>query len=240
MKKKISNASFQFKQFVVHHDRCTMKVGTDAVLLGAWVNVNHVNRILDIGAGSGVIALMLAQRSSEYVHIDAVEIGHQDALQAKENIHNSPWPNRISIYEVPIQQFQSETKYDLIISNPPYFNNSFQPPDKKRLHTRHTVSLDFNELLLAVAQLLKPDGRFNVILPFTEGLEFIGLASQHTLYCSRQWSFRSRNEKPIERLLLEFRLQSSKKEEGEIVHYKETEEWAEDYKMLTKDFYLKL
>ena len=217
-----------------------MKVGTDAVLLGAWVNVMHANRILDIGTGSGVIALMLAQRSSENVHIDAVEIEHQDAMQAKENISNSPWPNRISVYEVPIQQFSSEVKYDLIASNPPYFKNSFQPPDKKRLHTRHTVSLDFPELLSFVARLLKPHGRFSVILPYTEGLEFIDLAKQHTLFCSRQWSFRPREEKPIERWLLEFQFQSSEKEEGEIVHYKEADQWTEDYKVLTKDFYLKL
>ncbi len=217
-----------------------MKVGTDAVLLGAWLNVMHANRILDIGTGSGVIALMLAQRSSEHVHIDAVEIEPQDALQAKENILNSPWPNRISVYELPIQQFTSELRYDLIVSNPPYFNNSFQPPDKKRLHTRHTVSLDFTELLSSVVRLLKPEGKFNLILPFSEGLEFIDLAKQHALFCSRQWSFRPREEKPIERWLLEFQLKSTKKEEGEIIHYTKADQWTEDYKNLTKDFYLKL
>src|SRR6187551_2766436 len=147
-----------------------MKVGTDAVLLGAWTNVNDVNRILDIGAGSGVIALMLAQRSGNLVHIDAVEIEKEDAMQARENIQRSPWPECISVHEIPIQKFSPEIKYDLIVSNPPYFNNSFQPPDKKRLHTRHTISLDFTELLSSVARLLQPGGRFNVILPFTEGL----------------------------------------------------------------------
>ncbi len=217
-----------------------MKVGTDAVLLGAWVNVNQVNRILDIGSGSGVIALMLAQRASEDVHIDAVEIEHHDALQAKENILNSPWPNRISVHELPIQHFTSELKYDLIASNPPYFNNSFQPPDKKRLQTRHTISLDFTELLSSVVRLLKPDGKFNLIIPYIEGLEFIDLAKQHSLFCSRQWSFRPRGEKPIERWLLEFQLQSTKKEEGEIIHYSKADQWTEDYKNLTKDFYLKL
>lgn len=232
--------SFQFKQFKVEHDRCTMKVGTDAVLLGAWANVTEAKSILDIGTGTGVIALMLAQRSDDNVHIDAVEIELQDAEQAKENILNSPWPHLISIHQVPIQQFSSKVKYDLIVSNPPYFNHSFQPPDKKRLHTRHTVSLDFSELLSCVIRLLHPDGKFNIILPHMEGLEFISLARQKNLFCSRQWSFRPREEKRIERWLLEFQFQSVKIEEGEIIHYSTTGEWTEDYKSLTRDFYIKL
>ncbi len=217
-----------------------MKVGTDAVFLGAWVSINTANRILDIGSGSGVIALMLAQRSTDNIHIDAVEIEHQDAMQANENILNSQWSNRIMVHEMSIQDFSPETKYDLIVSNPPFFNNSFQPPDKKRLHARHTITLDFRELIKSVVRLLKPNGTFNVILPFNEGLEFIELAKQHLLFCSRQWSFRSREGKPIERWLLEFRLQTTEKEEGEIIHYRETEEWSDTYKKLTQDFYLKL
>ncbi len=217
-----------------------MKVGTDAVLLGAWASVDNTNRILDIGAGSGVIALMLAQRSPEPIHIDAVEIEHQDAAQAKENISNSPWRSRISVHGVPIQHFTSAINYDLIVSNPPYFTNSFQPPDKKRLRTRHTVLLDFPELIKSVVRLLNPEGRFNVILPYTEGLEFIELAQQSALYCSRKWSFRSRKEKPTERLLMEFKFHPTEKKEGEIIHYNESEEWTDDYKALTKDFYLKL
>lgn len=232
--------AFRFKQFSVHHDRCTMKVGTDAVLLGAWVNVNHANQMLDIGTGSGIIALMLAQRSTESVHIDAVEIEHEDALQAKENSTNSPWANRISVHEVPIQNFTPETKYDVIVSNPPFFNNSFHPPDKKRAHTRHTVSLDFTTLLQNAVRLLEPDGKLNVILPFTEGIEFIELAKMNALHCSRKWSFRSRKEKPIERWVLEFKLRATEKEEGEIIHYQKSENWSEEYKRLTKDFYLKL
>jgi len=217
-----------------------MKVGTDAVLFGAWADVEHANRILDIGTGSGVISLMLAQRSQSQVHIDAVEIEHQDAEQAKENVLNSPWPDRISIHQVPIQQFESEVKYDLIVSNPPYFNNSFQPPDQNRLRTRHTVALDFNALIKSVIRLLKKDGTFNVVLPYTEGLDFITLAEHHQLFCSRLWSFRSRKEKPIERLLLEFRFHSFNKEEGEIVHYEKGDTWTNAYQALTKDFYLKI
>jgi tRNA1Val (adenine37-N6)-methyltransferase len=206
-----------------------MKVGTDAVLLGAWTNLSDADRILDIGTGSGVIALMLAQRSSNLVRIDAVEIEKEDAIQARENILHSPWSERILVHEIPIQKFSSEIKYDLIVSNPPYFNNSFQPPDKKRLHTRHTISLDFTELLSS-----------NVILPLVEGLEFIQLAKIQKLFCSRQWSFRPRKEKRIERWLLEFQFSPTKTEEGQVIHYKETEDWTEEYKELTKDFYLKL
>lgn len=232
--------SFQFKRFTIHHDRCTMKVGTDAVLLGAWAKVNDAERILDIGTGSGVIALMMAQRSSDQVLIDAVEIEHEDVMQAKENVLQSPWSGRISVHETSIQNFKTEIQYDLIISNPPYFNNSFRPPNKKRLRTRHTISLNFPELIKSVIRLLKPEGKFNVILPYIEGLEFIKLAKQSALHTSRQWSFRPRKGKPIERLIIEFQFQSIEKEEDEIIHYKENEEWTNAYKVLTKDFYLKL
>jgi len=217
-----------------------MKVGTDAVLLGAWANVKHANRILDIGTGSGVISLMIAQRSQPSVHIDAVEIEHLDAEQAKENVLNSPWPDRISVYESSIQNFSSQSNYDVIISNPPYFNNGFQPPNQKRSQTRHTIALDFDSLLKSIIRLLKKDGTFNVILPYTEGLEFIALAEHHQLFCSRLWNFRSRKEKPIERLLLEFRFKLFDKEEDEVIHYEKDEAWTNVYKALTKDFYLKI
>ncbi len=217
-----------------------MKVGTDAVLLGAWANVDQANRILDIGTGSGILSLMIAQRGKENVEIDAVEIERQDAEQAKENISNSPWKNRITIFESAIQNFTPEKKYDVIVSNPPYFKNSFQPPDHNRLRTRHTVALDFDTLIKSVIRLLEKDGMLNVILPYTEGIAFIKIAELHQLHCSRHWIFRSRREKPIERLMLEFRFFSFDKEQGEIVQYEKDDVLTSGFTRLTKDFYLKL
>lgn len=222
------------------HQRSTMKVGTDAVLLGAWVNIHQAMHILDIGTGNGTIALMLAQRSGELAEIDAVEIEETDALQAGKNFSDSPWAQKIHLRHSSIQNFFPEKKYDLIVSNPPYFNNSQSPPDSKRYLARHTISLTYQDLINSVIRLLTEDGRFNVILPFTEGLQFIELAAKSMLHCRRKYSFRTRAEKKIERWLLEFSREKSVLETGEITLYKDGEVWSDVYVALTRDFYLKL
>lgn len=233
-----SGTHFQFKQFTVHHDRCTMKVGTDGVLLGAWANIEKAQSILDIGTGSGVIALMLAQRSSPETYIDAVEVEEQDAVQAQENVTASPWPKKIHIHHSSIQQFSPEKKYDAIVSNPPYFINSQQPPDARRTLARHTLSLSHHDLLLAVKRLLHTHGTFSIILPYTEGLQFIELAHSFSLYCSRQWGFKTREGKPVERWLLEFSRTVSLAEKDEIILYDATNGWSQSYRELTRGFYL--
>ncbi len=231
---------FNFKKFTIYHDRCTMKVGTDGVLLGAWAKVDAADNILDIGSGSGIISLMLAQRTSPSILIDAVEIETEDAQQARENILQSPWYQRIKMHQDAIQNYHPDKKYDLIISNPPYFQNSFKPPDPKRGSTRHTVLLPFTDLIVSVKRLIAHHGTFNVILPYQEGLEFIHIATQSKMYCTRQWSLRTRQEKQIERWLLEFSNQNSGKEEGEMILYDASNKWSEAYKQLTKDFYLNI
>lgn len=233
------NKLFHFKQFSVRHDRSGMKVGTDGVLLGAWTNLTNTKHILDIGTGTGVIALMLAQRAKQSI-IDAVEIEQEAFEDATENIASSPWSDRIRVHHNPIQDFNSDTQFDLIVSNPPYFQNSFKPPGEKRGLARHTQQLTFSELLTISKKFLAPSGKLSIILPYTEGLEFITLASKHNLYCSRKWSFRTRAEKPIERWLLEFSRKSIITEEGEILLYQKGDEWTNGYKSLTRDFYLKL
>jgi len=217
-----------------------MKVGTDAVLLAAWANVHQAQSILDIGTGNGTIALMLAQRSSDSATIDAVEIEEADALQAEENFQKSPWSSKINLHHGSIQNFSSVKTYDLIVSNPPYFMNSQRPPNERRHQARHTVTLNYDELLNATIRLLKHEGKFNVVLPFTEGLQFIELAKKFQLLCSRQYSFRTRIEKPIERWLLEFSKHQHPMEAGEILLYKNGDEWSDDYVNLTREFYLKL
>lgn len=231
---------FRFKQFTIEDANSAHKIGTDGTLLGAWVNITGKKHILDVGTGSGLIALMAAQRSSHDVVIEAVELSQTAFEQAKENVQQSPWFDKIQIHLLSIQQFKSNKKFDCIISNPPYFNNSFKPPDKDRITPRHTDTLSFEDLLIHSKRLLTSKGKLNVILPYTEGLKFINLAKELSLYLTRQWSFRTRAEKPVERWLLEFCAVSNSVEKGEILLYSKNEEWSEEYKNLTKDFYLKL
>jgi len=233
------NKLFHFKQFSVRHDRSGMKVGTDGVLLGAWTRVTNAKHILDIGTGTGVIALMLAQRTYDAT-FDCVEIDKEAYDDATENIASSSWTDRIRVHHNSIQAFNSPTKFDLIVSNPPYFQNSFKPPDAKRGVARHTQQLTFTELLNIAKKFLAPSGKLSLILPYTEGKEFITLASNDSFYCSRKWSFRTRAEKPIERWLLEFSRIKEAQEEGEILLYENGDEWSDGYKSLTRDFYLKL
>jgi tRNA1Val (adenine37-N6)-methyltransferase len=234
-----TRGDFHFKKFSISHDRSTHKVGTDGVLLGAWVNIGDAKTILDIGTGSGVVALMLAQRTADEVMIDAVELQEGDALQARENVSNSPWPNKVNVIHSSIQNFRSEVQYDLIVSNPPYFVNSWLPPDENRSKARHSNDLSFSELLDAVNRLLKPDGRFSVVLPFTEGNEFIRLAETLSFRPIKKLTFQSRQNKPIERLLIEFSHIRCEVKTEELLLYKVNEEWTEAYRTLTRDFYLR-
>jgi tRNA1Val (adenine37-N6)-methyltransferase len=230
---------FQFKQFAVDQSGSTHKVGTDGVLLGAWVHVRDQDKlILDIGTGSGLIALMLAQRTRRDARIDAVEIEEGNAEQAVHNVGKSPWPEKTIIHAVPIQQYFTEIKYDLIVSNPPFFVNSLLPPDKKRSHVRHGQLLSFDDLLQSVFRLLKKEGRFCVILPVVEGKHFTVLATKFQLFVTRETTFRSRLGKPVERLLLEFGFMQGKKSETELILYNEQGTWSEAYKDLTGEFYL--
>lgn len=234
-----TRGDFHFKKFSISHDDSTHKVGTDGVLLGAWVNVEGAKEILDIGTGSGVIALMLAQRTEDHVRIDAVELQQSDAIQAEKNVKNSPWPTKVNVVNSSIQQFHPEKQFDLIVSNPPFFINSWLPPDANRSKARHSNELSFEDLLKAATRLLSAAGRFAVVLPFTEGNQFITLATSFGLHANRQMTFRSRKEKPIERLLIEFSRTKSELNTEELLLYKIKEEWTDEYRLLTKEFYLK-
>ena len=231
---------FHFKQFTIAHDRSTHKVGTDAVLLGSWVNILETDKFfLDIGTGSGVIALMLAQRTKEQVHIDAIDIHEVDVEQARYNVTNSPWPDKVHVQLTAAQDYVPEKQYDLIVSNPPYFEKSLLPSNQQRRAARHGEELSFNELLTCVSRLMSPSGRFGVILPFAEGMRFIRLAADNCLYASRQMTFRSRHHKPIERVMMEFSRQHAAVQRTELTLYQNGNSWTDEYRLLTKDFYLK-
>ncbi len=216
-----------------------MRVGTDAVLLGAWADVNKSKHILDIGTGCGVIALMLAQRTEEDVLIDAIDIDAASYEEAGLNFHYSPWATKLKVRLTSLQNFKSDTPYDLIVSNPPFFTNSYKPERLTRVQARHTTELDALTLISSVKQLLSKSGKLCVVLPFTEGLEFIMLCERHELYCTRKFSVRGREHKPIERWLLEFQLSNTEPEHGEIIIHDTGDTWADSYNTLTKDFYLK-
>jgi tRNA1Val (adenine37-N6)-methyltransferase len=233
--------SFKFKRFVVDHDRATMKVGTDAVLLGAWVDVGNAKAILDIGTGCGVIALMMAQRSGVASRIDAVESHGASAMQAIENVNKSPWPAKVQVKPGSIQKFHSEVLYDLIISNPPYFNNSLLPPTQDRQVARHTETLTFDDLLAAVKRLLDPNGSFAVVLPVNEGNQFREQAAQYELSCHRSMAFYSRKEKQQERWLMEFSFTGKRNEVSSetVALYEDGDQWTERYATLMREFYLR-
>jgi tRNA1Val (adenine37-N6)-methyltransferase len=231
---------FRFKQFSIEDNRCAMKVGTDAVLLGAWVSIKGTKRILDVGTGSGVIALMLAQRTKDNVNIEGIEIVEVVAKQAQENLEETRWCNRVMIHHCSLQNFSSPFRYDLIVSNPPYFINSQLPPAAHRAKARHTQSLSYQELLHYSNRLLKKSGRLAVILPYEEGNQFLSLANAHSLFCIRQLAFYSRNGKPQERWLFEFSFQQKSIVEEKLILHGEGESWSDEYKNLTHDFYLKL
>ncbi len=230
---------FRFKQFSVRHDRCAHKVGTDGVLLGAWADVSRAYRILDIGTGSGVIALMMAQRSPSQTHIDAIDISEEDCKQARENIAESPWPHKISVERSSLQQFESNP-YDLIVSNPPFFIDSAKPPVTERIRARHTESLSPEELLIHTKRLLSPKGTLCVILPVKEGQSLIVLAESHGWHCIRLCEFRARLHKPVERLLIQLDQQKHDTQKESLILYENDEVWTTSYKDLTRDFYLKI
>jgi tRNA1Val (adenine37-N6)-methyltransferase len=230
---------FRFKQFTVDDSLCAMKIGMDAVLLGAWTNVNSAENILDVGTGTAIIALMLAQKSTS--SIDGVEIDKDACDQALVNVSNSQWVNRIQIYHTSIQDFWKSfsLKYDLIVSNPPYFINSFKAPCEKRKTARHADTLTHDDFIKAVLTLLKPPGRLCLILPYKESLIFRKLAADNKLFCNKLTQVKPRADKIVNRVLMEFSFTDIPLVEKElIIEESQRHHYTSDYKSLTKDYYL--
>ena len=232
---------FQFRQFKIHQDRCLMKVGTDGVLLGAWAGVEGVKSILDIGAGTGLIALMLAQRAPA-ARVHGVELDEGSANQAAENASASPWSERIQIIHGSIQEYAESCSfpYDLIASNPPFFRNSLKSPDAGRNKVRHAETLPFADLLKAVAALLNPDGRFCLILPPSEARVFEEMALSFGLFATRICEVCSAPGKPPQRVLMQFERESRPLvKEPELSLYTDRSAIrSAEYDYLTREFYL--
>lgn len=233
---------FKFKEFTVIQDKCAMKVGTDGVLLGAWVNIGpRVESILDIGTGTGLIALQMAQRSDAEL-IDALEIETNAFEQAVENFENSAWSNRLFCYHASLQEFGEEIdeKYDLIISNPPYFNDSFKTLQEDRAIARHTGSLNFYELLSVSARLLAEKGSCAFIIPFKEEESFIQIAKNIGLFPSRITRVRGNSKSPLKRSLLQLSSKDISPIINELTIELERHVYTATYVDIVKDFYLKL
>lgn len=231
-------SSFQFKQFNVFHDKSSMKVGTDAVLLGAFIEMGETQQILDIGCGSGVIALIAAQKSK--AQIRGVDIDKNSVDQSHENFKNSKWAHRLVAEQVSLQRLaeKSGPQYDLIISNPPFFENDLKSPTEIRNTARHNDSLSFSDLLSSSRQLLQAQGRLAVVLPFTEGEIFIQLASSHSFFLHRKIVIYPKPSKKANRLVLEFKLQNGLTQREDLIIREENNEYSAHYRHVTKDFYL--
>ena len=259
----MGSPNFRFKQFTVWHDRCAMKVGTDGVLLGAWCPIavdslqlivnsrKHKEfRVLDIGTGSGLIALMLAQRTCAVdslqwtVGIDAIDVDEGAVEQATYNFEQSPWVEQLHAYQSSLQEWHSAIKYDLIVSNPPYFQASLKNPDSQRATARHTDTLNYEELIMHSVRLLKPNGTLALVLPIEAEAEVLTLAKQYDLAPTHITHVHSKPGKPAKRLLIAFSPIASSPNSlitsPPKIFYIESADSprSEEYKALTQDFYL--
>lgn len=238
----MSNPFFQFKQFTIRHDKCAMKVGTDGVLLGAWAGTDSCNRILDIGTGTGLIALMLAQRSPAI--IDAIDIDTDACLQAQENVVASPFAERIQVRHSALADFaQAATdRYDLIVSNPPYFVDSLKCPDRQRNTARHTDTLTLEDLLQDSRKLLAPQGRIALILPYDQKERLTDCIRTYQLFLSKETSVIPVPGAQPKRLLAELTADqpASPASSDRLILEIARHQYTDEYIRLTKDFYLKM
>ena len=234
----MANSYFCFKHFRVEQSNCAMKVGTAGVLLGAWATVKSAKSCLDIGTGTGLLALMVAQRNRD-VAVVAIELDDEAVIQAKENVEASPWPNRIQVVHSDVRSYCAVKTFDHIISNPPYFNDSLKSSDTHRSLARHTSTLSYMELLACVKNLLAPQGIFSLILPYDVCTEFIDLAKSHNLYCSRFCKVMPLPNANPKRALMEFSFSNSDTVLEELVIESGGRHcYSAEYKELTKEFYL--
>ena len=232
--------SFTFKQFVVRQDRCAMKVGTDGTLLGAWAEMERDDgRVLDIGTGTGLIALMMAQRYPE-AKVTGIDIDEMAVSQAVENVQGSPFADRIEVLQADVNSFESTELFDSIVCNPPFFNNALICPDNQRTQARHTLSLSYQQLMAAAWRLLRDEGVFSLIIPndFFQQLE--SEAHLAGFFLTRVFGVRTIEGKPIKRYLIELRkhpyIELIKKD---VMIEDEPNVRSIWYRELTKDFYIK-
>jgi tRNA1Val (adenine37-N6)-methyltransferase len=233
---------FQFKEFSIDQDRCAMKIGTDGVLLGAWTSIEDPYSILDIGAGTGILALMLAQRS-DAEQIDALEIDEDAYEQCVENFENSSWADRLFCYHAALDEFVEEMedeKYDLIISNPPFYTEDYKSGDTARNMARFAEALPFVELIKFASELLSDEGSFAVIIPYSEEEYFLKLSEQVNLFPNRITRVRGTESTPLKRSLLQLSFTEKPFTSNELILEESRHQYTKDYQKMVAPFYLKL
>jgi tRNA1Val (adenine37-N6)-methyltransferase len=230
------SSDFSLKQFDIKQDRTAMKVGTDGLLLGAWAQGGK--RVLDIGTGTGLIALMMAQRFHE-AHVDAIDIDADAASQAEDNACRSPFADRVAVRCVSLQEYVAERKYDSIVCNPPFFTQSLQSPDSKRTLARHSVALPFDDLFRHARRLMSDDGVLSIVVPSDALSQIETAAVMNNLFLVRRCFVRTTRKKPARRLLLSFSQKPSPFHDEEGVIQEAVNEPSEWYRNLTCDFLLK-
>lgn len=233
---------FKFKQFAIQQDKAAMKVGTDGVLLGAWANLDSKPfSILDVGSGTGLISLMLAQRSNAEI-IDAIELNDDAYEQTVENFENSIWGDRLFCYHASFQEFieEIEETYDLIISNPPFYTSTFKKLTDDRAMARHSKSLSFEKLLYGTSKLLSNIGTCAFIIPFEEESYFIEIANKYNLFANRITRVRGNKQTEIKRSLLQLSKIETPVETNELAIEVTRHKYTNAYISLVKDFYLKM
>ena len=232
-------SDFKFKQFKVAQDKSAMKIGTDGVLLGAWSGLENSRNILDIGCGTGLICLMAAQRNPSSL-ITGIELEVNAFKQATENCKKSKWSNRISIIYSSLQSFNSSSKFDLIISNPPFFSGSTESEDSERNLARNTHTLPFKYLIEKSKALLDKNGKFIVIIPFASKTKFCDLANNNNLFLNKICFIKGNISSPIKRIMMEFSFAKSKLIKEELTIEVDRHQYTKEYISLCKDFYLKM
>lgn len=233
------NNYFQFKQFKIIQEKTAMKVGTDAVLFGAWVNISEAKDILDIGTGTGVVTLMAAQRSK--ARITGIEIEKKAAEEAHDNVKNSPWSNRCLIENISFQKFSNNTNktFDLVISNPPFFVNNKKSKDNNLAIAKHNDLLPFSEMIHGSLNILHANGRLALILPVIPAKDFIHLAGKNGLHLNRLSLVRPNFRKEVHRYLMEFSRNKTTIETDDFaIHEDDGSDFTQKYKTLTSEFYL--
>ena len=232
--------SFTFKQFVVRQERCAMKVGTDGTLLGAWAELAKADgRVLDIGTGTGLMALMMAQRYPK-ARVTAIDIDEMAVSQARENVARSPFADRIEVRQADVNAFESTEMFDSIVCNPPFFNHALVCPDNQRTQARHTTSLSYQQLMSAAWRLLNEEGLFSVIIPNDFFRQLESEAHLAGFFLTRVFGVRTIEGKPIKRYLIELRKNPNTEIiKKEILIDDSPNVRSEWYRELTKDFYIK-
>ena len=241
----MSTETFKFKEFSVNQDQCAMKIGTDAVLLGAWTSIDkNPFSILDIGAGTGVLSLMLAQRSQAEL-IDAIEIDDNAFEQCVHNFEQSPWGDRLFCYHASLKDFTEELededdKYDVIICNPPFYSEDYKTNNSQRNLARFQDAMPFSHLIESVSKLLSKNGTFSVVIPFKEEAHFIKIASSFKLYPNKILQVKGNPTSEIKRSLLSFSFRESETTIDSLIIETGRHQYTQDYIDLTQDFYLKM